>query len=457
MGRKMEEELGVTRVGANLYLTPMVMDSRGVIMCIIMATLDRVSRHTGTGWMVSKRCGEGVISLRFCLLLCAMIRAILIYSRDRSNMLYQTSLKLPYILPAHPVIVIQLSGRKRWSVARDPSIYLSNKDQKRKPTMVELEALRRYSDITLCLGDVMYIPRGHIHYASTIMFDNLLSESSSNGESSGIRRRLDLDNCPSYPKGMPLATQLANRLDGPSLHLTFGLLQSTGSTVELLLHHALDAYFASRASNTHEKVASLARTCPSTSLGQVTMNYHDLEWTTVFHLSLAEVARREHACDNILLSRNLTITNGRRCAGSDILCMSVPLLLLGANGNKSKEVKDDDRQLSNLKQAYFLALDAFRSHASIPKMTEFAQRLLESTPDKELAFSYPGYAREDVILCPEALGTLSEDTHMQHLKSFDQFARDKFGEVLKGMDLWGEKMRKENQRQQESDLEAVGQ
>ncbi len=363
--------------------------------------------------------------------------------------------------PAHPVIVIQLSGRKRWSVAREPSIYLSNKDQKRKPTMVELEALRRYSDITLCPGDVLYIPRGHIHNASTIVFDNLSSESSSNDGESGVmmrrRRRLDLDNCPSYPKGVPLATQLADRLDGPSLHLTFGLLQSTGSTVESLLHHALDAYFASRASNTHEKVASPARACPSTSSGRVTKNYHDLEWRTVFHHSLAEVARREHACDNILPSHNSTMIKSRRCVGSVILRMSVPLLLLGASGNKSKEVTGDDRQLANLKRTYFLALDAFRSHASIPKTMDFAQRLLESTPDEELAFSYPGYAREDGILCPEALRTLSEDTHMQHLKSFDQFAVENFGEVLKGMDLWGEKMREENRRRQESDLDAVGQ
>lgn len=29
MGRRMEEELGATRVGANLYLTPMVMDTAG--------------------------------------------------------------------------------------------------------------------------------------------------------------------------------------------------------------------------------------------------------------------------------------------------------------------------------------------------------------------------------------------------------------------------------------------
>jgi hypothetical protein len=137
--------------------------------------------------------------------------------------------------------------------------------------------------------------------------------------------------------------------------------------------------------------------------------------------------------------------------------MSVPLLLLGANGNKSKEAKDNDRQLSNLKRTYFLALDAFRSHASIPKTMDFVQRLLKSTPDEDLAFSYPGYGREDVIVCPEALRTLSDDTHLRHLKSFDQFARDNFGAVLKGMDLWGAKMREENRRQQESDLEAVGQ
>ena len=60
------------------------------------------------------------------------------------------------------VIVIQLSGRKRWSVAREPSVYLSGKDQKRKPTRKEVEELQHYSEFTLCPGDILYIPRGQL-------------------------------------------------------------------------------------------------------------------------------------------------------------------------------------------------------------------------------------------------------------------------------------------------------
>jgi hypothetical protein len=133
---------------------------------------------------------------------------------------------------------------------RSHHIYLSNMDQKRKPTMVELEALRRYSDITLCPGDVLYIPRGHIHNAPAIVFDNrrgattpasslpagLSSESSSSDCESRVmmrrrrrwrRRWLDLDNCPSYPKGMPLVTRWPIVLTVlVCIYITFGLLQA---------------------------------------------------------------------------------------------------------------------------------------------------------------------------------------------------------------------------------------
>jgi len=102
--------------------------------------------------------------------------------------------------------VVQLSGRKRWSVASEPSIYLSSKDQKRKPTGVELEATNRYSDFTLCPGDVLYIPRGHIHNASTVLFDNLSESTRKDNDRGG---EISLDNCPSYPNNDVLANRLA--------------------------------------------------------------------------------------------------------------------------------------------------------------------------------------------------------------------------------------------------------
>jgi hypothetical protein len=183
---------------------------------------------------------------------------------------------------------------------------------------------------------------------------------------------------------------------------------------------------------------------------------YDVEWKTIFHYSLAEVARREHACD-ILLSNNSATQESRRCTGSVILRKSVPLFLLIMNGNNLNEVNVDDQQLSNLKRTYFLALDAFRSYASIPKTTDFAHHLLKSPSEEDLKFSYPGFGQNDVILCPEALSMLSEDMHLYRLKSFDQFARDNFLEALKGMNLSGKKRRDENRQQQDLDLVAVGQ
>eukprot|EP00571_Detonula_confervacea_P017784 CAMPEP_0172297080 /NCGR_PEP_ID=MMETSP1058-20130122/235_1 /TAXON_ID=83371 /ORGANISM="Detonula confervacea, Strain CCMP 353" /LENGTH=507 /DNA_ID=CAMNT_0013006187 /DNA_START=131 /DNA_END=1654 /DNA_ORIENTATION=- len=237
MARVMEEELGAVQVGVNLYLTPEV--------------------------LLAKESG------------------------DKNGNVRQG-------FEAHwdwmDVIIVQLSGMKRWSVAREPSVYLSSKDQKRKPTKMELEQLQRYSEFTLCPGDVLYIPRGHIHNASTVIFDKRENES-------GDESNLELNSCPTYPKDFASAEHLANRLDGPSLHLTFGLLQSNEATVESLLHHALDAYFASHDSSAqYEKVAIPANTpCPGsvpTAMG------HDLEWKSIMHHSLSEVARRKHSCDN---------------------------------------------------------------------------------------------------------------------------------------------------------------
>ena len=65
------------------------------------------------------------------------------------------------------VIVIQLEGTKLWSVARNPTVYLSTESLKRKPTPKELMSLKRYDDVLLNPGDILYIPRGTIHNAST--------------------------------------------------------------------------------------------------------------------------------------------------------------------------------------------------------------------------------------------------------------------------------------------------
>ena len=336
------------------------------------------------------------------------------------------------------VIVVQVSGRKRWSVASEPSIYLSNKDQKYKPTGAELKDVQRYSEFTLCPGDVLYIPRGHIHNASTVLFDNLLE--SEDGTT------IDLDNCPSYPND----DASSDRLDGPSLHLTFGLRVSNEATVESLLHYALYAYFESVGSSMNEQIAITKETCSNYAQMEAE---HDITWSSIFHHIVAEVARRKHPCDNILSkqdSRNRKHSSGNCNDGTAILRKSVPLMLLSNNNMRdttSDDGENNNQQYLRLKQTYLLALETFSASASIPYTIEFIQSQILKRPDEATMFHYPLNTAKDAIICPDAMNTLSQDRYMQIMKEFDQFARDNFFEALTRMNRWGKKQREDDRLQ----------
>eukprot|EP00547_Thalassionema_nitzschioides_P004781 CAMPEP_0194217424 /NCGR_PEP_ID=MMETSP0156-20130528/21260_1 /TAXON_ID=33649 /ORGANISM="Thalassionema nitzschioides, Strain L26-B" /LENGTH=284 /DNA_ID=CAMNT_0038946469 /DNA_START=325 /DNA_END=1179 /DNA_ORIENTATION=- len=72
------------------------------------------------------------------------------------------------------VIVVQVYGQKYWNVAKDPTVYLSNPQLKHKPTLEELD-IPHYPTFLMKPGDVLYIPRGFLHNASTIgLFDKSL-------------------------------------------------------------------------------------------------------------------------------------------------------------------------------------------------------------------------------------------------------------------------------------------
>ena len=347
------------------------------------------------------------------------------------------------------VIVIQVSGRKRWSVASEPSIYLSNKDQKYKPTGAELKDVQRYSEFTLCPGDILYIPRGHIHNASTVLFDNLL-------ESKDGSTAIDLDNCPSYPNDYTSSDRLA----GPSLHLTFGLRVSNEATIEALLHYALYAYFESVSSSMNEQIAITKETCSNYAQMEAE---HDITWSSIFHHIVAEVARRKHHCDNILSKqdpRNRMHSSGNCNKGTAILRKSVPLMLLSIDD--LRETTGDDGENSNqqyirLKQTYLLALETFSASASIPYTIEFIQsQILKPPSDEATMFHYPLNTAKDAIICPDAMNTLSQDRYMQIMKEFDQFSRDNFFEALTCMIQWGKKQREDDRLQQQLNLENVG-
>ena len=300
--------------------------------------------------------------------------------------------------------------------------------------------MKTYSDFTLCPGDVLYIPRGNIHNASTVLFDNL--------PQTNDQDKIDLDNCPSYPKGSVSGELLSSLLNGPSLHLTFGLLQSNDATVETLLHRALDMFFA--ASTSHNKVAIPSKTC--SDAGQASMK-HDIQWKSVLHHVLAEVARREHPCDSTYNHHTDSDTTSiGRCDGTATLRQSMPLL--DNNLIKTRST----RQYTNLMQTFLTALDTFLASDSVAKTAEFIQAHLFKPPsDEELIFHYPGYSNEDVIYCPGAMNSLPADIFTQLLQSFDQYAKANFPEVLKEMNQWGQLKRKEDRRRQKSMLSSAGQ
>jgi len=334
------------------------------------------------------------------------------------------------------VIIVQLSGMKRWSVARESSIYLSSKDQKRKPTLEELKHVQRYDDFTLCPGDILYIPRGSIHNASTIDFDHL-QENNNEG-------RIDLDSCPPYPN------EALDRRVGPSLHLTFGLLESNDATIETLLHYALDAYYES-SNNSMNEIAVSKSTCSRSNFYGVAVD-HDIRWSSVLHHVIAEVARREHICDHILQTNRRPSSIDVNCnEGTTILRKSVPLML--------DDINESSQQYLNLQQTYISGLDVLVSSANLAKTATLIQtHLLKPPPDDDaLIFHYPSYSEQDVIICPEALNELSEDDFIHKLNTFDKFSRESFDIAFASLNNWGKQRRQDDRQQQCIKLDKVGQ
>mmetsp|Transcript_14101 Transcript_14101/g.29648 ORF Transcript_14101/g.29648 Transcript_14101/m.29648 type:complete len:736 (-) Transcript_14101:124-2331(-) len=358
------------------------------------------------------------------------------------------------------VIVIQLSGRKRWSIAREPTIYLSNKDQKRKPTQEEVQHnihSAKYRDVTLCPGDVLYIPRGFIHNASTVDFDDF--EAGSNG---GVEK---WDVCPAYPseshsnsdgneREIMMRQLLAGRLHGPSLHVTFGIEQSCEGTIESLLHHALHSYFST--SGEEESVAIHAQSCKSQRLSQ---SRYDVTWKSVLHHTFAEIARRKHPCDNPSFHDTSNVT----CNGSVTLRRSMPLSLLSLNEFGVDEVEGgvSNPQYAALRRTFLTALEVVASLFDIHKTAKFiASHLLQPHSEGESTFCFPGYSDRDVIHCPKKLLELSESMLSEYrnvVEKFLDYARINFDEALIRMNTHGKKMRRVDHDRQDLNLKFVGQ
>lgn len=300
----------------------------------------------------------------------------------------------------------------------------------------------------MCPGDVLYIPRGHMHNASTVVFDRLK------------RKWKDWDNCPTYPEGLVSADPLAGRIDKtPSMHLTLGI--TSDLTVEALLHFAMYDYFEDERGIFKNGMVIPPNTCSSRDNRQKATGYH-VDWERVLRHSLAEVARREGSCDNPSY-RGVPAGMRGECDNA-VLRRLVPLLLLTNNefdeSGSSVTARVDRRiRTAALKKSYLRALDEFGSSASVGETAQFVRsHVLETCDCPDRAFDYPGYRKyEDAILCPDELGKASESEFSDLLHDFIQYARDDFSRALRRMNLEGQKVRAAARERQQMDLERVDQ
>ena len=305
------------------------------------------------------------------------------------------------------VIVVQIYGEKMWSVASEPIVYLSNQDQKRKPTLEELERFRnsRYNDVLLRPGDALYIPRGFIHNASTIIVDE-----------SGDRT--------------------------PSLHLTFGLEHVCETTFEALVHHAIHDFISEGRGDAR---AISRKECPQAP--------HDITWGTVLQQSLSEVARRDD-CDSTALFEN---GGSHPCAG--LLRQSVPLhpafqeIFSSTYTELQHEIVDGDVVAA----AFRDALDLFIQNANVTRLVGFMNQLFVSQP-LQTTFCYPFINDASVILCPDRLTMKRNvDLFQRYLHEFQQFALARVDSVLQGFRTYTANASKEIWVKNDDALRTVGQ
>ena len=289
----------------------------------------------------------------------------------------------------------------------------------------------RFLDFTLCPGDVLYIPRGHLHNASTIDFPIL-------------QRKWNHDTCPDYPSHLAEATPLLSALNEPSMHLTFSI--NSEESVENLIHYALHEYFASDGRGHHKNdIVIPANTCPSPT--QEAMP-HDVRIKSVLHHALAEVANRPNDCDNPSY-RGIPNNKPRRECGATLRKL-VPFLLLENNELRDIKTLSTDRQvdLKILKNEYIKALDIFRDSANITETIVFIESLIKN--------GVPTIGA-DKIACPDALYSLSASDFSEILDDFIRYAQSNFYETYKHMNKDGNEARDAKWLSVKESLQKVGQ
>jgi len=316
------------------------------------------------------------------------------------------------------VIVMQLEGEKLWSVAKRPKMELSFKDQKHKPTMQDMKdyldfGSGRYHEFLLRPGDVLYIPRGFIHNAST----------TSTGHD-----------------------------DSASLHLTFGIEHGCQTTVEAMIHHAIELYDArGRSSDNNNNIAIPSQACPLAG-------GRDIPWKDVVHFVLAEVARRDQVC-----AFTSNGSNGKSNNTSCVLRRSLPIspafqqiMQHSSSSSATASVVVRDMLLNGL--------DVLLDLASTELTAQLIHRLEVGDGESIRSFCHPYMSPSSVVPCHDTVAKINMvddakgyNTMKSYLLELREYSIKEFDSIQQWFENHVALLRKSQRSQQDEELRMVGQ
>lgn len=226
------------------------------------------------------------------------------------------------------VIVLQLYGEKNWSVWLDPMIKLVPPDLKRKPTLNEMKS-SPFHNVLLQPGDALYIPRGHLHNATTPEHGNI------------------------------------------SLHLTFGIEFGFESTLEALIHLSLVSFAEEN---------NLARKPIVYSTSSQCSGKHKLTLEKVLHYSISALVRQTN-CGGFgeYSAKKETLEDEAICS----LRKSIPLhpQFQKLNGNTDTEIESQ----------YVAALETIMHQASFKDAIDFMNQLSADDKSEEVSLGSNPY------------------------------------------------------------------
>jgi hypothetical protein len=378
------------------------------------------------------------------------------------------------------VFVVQMTGTKLWSVATAPLIEHATADLKRRPTAREISQTfynQTYRDFLLQPGDVLYIPRGFLHNASTVSEDfvtNHMAMAQVSSEADGGGRSQLL---PSANDARLLAQQ-------GSMHLTFGVEHLCDTTLEALLHIAIDSYWKTDFKTT-VATSNREETCDN----------------QMVHLVVAEIARMYEDCDNMNSRPYLLFHDEAKGKGSAVnddeakqttkktasiscaLRRSIPAIIKDDNHMQSSTeescpdtetclASSTDEQVQSLLLGTLEAmvmvennlLQVDRTHAFYRTAKDGVEGFsFANTVPNKLRFCYPrlSFPKRDLCQGDEALDALTDMSEsiqarlVDHLTNVKDFAIKHYSEIYAEWERHVQHVRRQRQNEIDAHLQAV--